>query len=66
MPTLTQARPKNVPIIPTDAEEAEYPPELFEKWDRLYETAQKKIAAGELVPQTAKELAAEFGINLDD
>jgi hypothetical protein len=65
MPTLTQARPKNVPIIPA-VEEAEYPPELFEKWDRLYETAQKKIATGELVPQTAKELAVEFGINLDD
>jgi len=65
MPTLTQARPKTVPIIPAAVEEAEYPPELFEKWDRLYETAQKKIATGELVPQTAKELAAEFGINLE-
>ena len=45
--------------------EVEYPPEVVARWRREREIDRAQIASGELKPQTAAELAAEFGIELD-
>jgi len=63
MPTLTQARPqKSGFVIPADLEEAEYPPEVVEKWNKIFEEAKTQLAAGELRPMTVEEFAAQEGI----
>jgi len=42
-----------------------YPPELIERWVKIADDADLKIASGELKPQTVEEFAAELGITLD-
>jgi hypothetical protein len=58
MPTLTQARPKTVPIIPDDIEDEDYPSEVLDELDREFEIAKLQIASGELRPMTVAEIAA--------
>jgi len=72
MPTQTMARPGTVPVIPIvspavpdDLEEADYPPEVVEEWDRIFEEMKRQIAAGELQPMTAAEFAAQEGIKIN-
>jgi hypothetical protein len=66
MPTLTQARPrKSGFVIPADLEEAEYPPEVIEKWNKTFEKAKRQLATGELRPMTVEEYAAKRGIRLN-
>jgi len=64
MPTQTLTRPQNVPVIPADIEEADYPPEVIEEWDRDFELAKLKIATGELRPMTNAEIAAAVGFKI--
>jgi hypothetical protein len=45
--------------------DAEYPPEVIERWDNETEIAEMQIATGELKPVSVAELAAEFGIRLN-
>ena len=45
--------------------DADYPPEVIERWDKETEIAEMQIATGELVPKTAAEMAAEWGIKLE-
>jgi hypothetical protein len=45
-------------------EEVEYPPELVARWEHIADMTEAQVAAGEIKPQTAAELAAEFGIKL--
>jgi hypothetical protein len=47
----------NLPVV-------EYPPEVIARWDKEVEIAEMQIATGELVPKTAAEMAAEWGIKL--
>ena len=72
MSTQTLARPRTVPIIPIaptavpdDLEEVDYPPEVIEEWDRIFEETKKLIASGELRPMTAAEFAAQEGIKMN-
>ena len=62
MPTLTQARPKTVPIIPDDFEDEDYPPEVLDELDREFEIAKLQIVSGELRPMTVAEIAAAVGV----
>jgi len=52
--------------IPADIEEAEYPPEVVDRWDRIFEITKLQIETGAPGPRTIEEAAAELGIILDD
>ena len=72
MSTQTLARPRTVPVIPIasptvpdNLEEVDYPPEVIEEWDRIFEETKKLIASGELRPMTAAEFAAQEGIKMN-
>ena len=54
------ALPPELMNLPT----VEYPPEVIARWDKEVEIAEMQIATGELVPKTAAEMAAEWGIKL--
>jgi len=56
---LTETEAKNELRIPDDLEEVEYPPEVIARWDRIVEETKAQLAAGEIVPMTAAEFAAE-------
>jgi len=45
--------------------EVEYPPEVVDRWVKIGEIAELKIATGELQPQTLEDFAAEFGIEIE-
>jgi len=47
-----------------DLPEVEYPEEVLARWDREVEIAEMQLASGEIVPKTAAEMAAEWGIKL--
>jgi len=54
-------------VLPPEAmnlPEVEYPPEVIERLEKELEIARMQIATGELVPKTAAEMAAEWGIKL--
>ncbi|MDR2579342.1 MAG: hypothetical protein LBC70_11155 [Chitinispirillales bacterium] len=62
---LTKQRTKN--IMQTESRnlpEVEYPKEVIERWDKEVEIARAQLATGELVPKTAAEMAAEWGIKI--
>jgi hypothetical protein len=42
-----------------------YPDEVIERLKVISEVTRQQLATGEIYPQTADELAAEFGITLD-
>jgi hypothetical protein len=44
--------------------EVEYPEEVVERWKKEAEIAKEQLAAKELVPKTAAELAAEWGMKI--
>ena len=48
-----------------DLPEVEYPQEIIDWLEKEVEIAEMQIASGELVPQTAAEMAAEWGIKLE-
>ena len=48
-----------------DIPEVEYPQEIIDWLEKEVEIAEMQIASGELVPQTAAEMAAEWGIKLE-
>ena len=54
------ALPPELMNLPT----VKYPPEVIARWDKEIEIAEMQIATGELVPKTAAEMAAEWGIKL--
>lgn len=63
MPTQTQARPQNLPVIPpAGLEEVEYPPEVIDRLEKEIEIAELQIATGELQPMTIAEIAAAVGL----
>ncbi|GBU21169.1 hypothetical protein R80B4_01058 [Fibrobacteres bacterium R8-0-B4] len=45
-------------------EEVEYPPEVVERWDRIFEITKLQIETGAPGPRTIEEAAAELGITL--
>jgi len=51
--------------IPADIEEVEYPPEVVERWDRIFEITKLQIETGAPGPRTIEQAAAELGIVLD-
>jgi len=55
--------------VPEDESEYDYeyvyPQELLDKWAKLGEELDLKIASGEAKPITVQELAAKFGIKMD-
>jgi hypothetical protein len=51
--------------VPEDDYEYVYPQELLDKWVKLGEELDLKIASGEAKPITVQELAAKFGIKMD-
>jgi hypothetical protein len=63
MPVLTFAqRQKIIDNLPT----VKYPKEAIERFNREFIVAKAQMATGELKPQTAAEIAAEYGITLDE
>jgi 5,10-methylenetetrahydrofolate reductase len=63
MPVLTLAqRQKIIENLP----EVEYPKEVIERLNREYLVAKAQMASGELKAQTVAEIAAEYGIDLDE
>jgi len=50
---------------PEDIEDAEYPQEVIDMWDREFEIAEKQIEMGELKPMTIAEIAEKAGIKRD-
>jgi hypothetical protein len=63
MPVLTRERIRE---ITETLPEVEYPEEVMRRWDREFLVAKAQMASGELKPQTVEEIAAEYGINLDE
>jgi DNA-directed RNA polymerase specialized sigma subunit len=43
-----------------------YPKKVLKRLDREYAEAKAQMARGELKPMTVEEIAAEYGITLDD
>jgi hypothetical protein len=63
MPVLTRARIRE---ITETLPEAEYPEEVMRRWHREYLVAKAQMASGERKAQTVEEIAAEYGIDLDE
>ena len=55
-----------MPQIPDDLEVVEYPPEVVERWDRIFDETVAQYRRGELKPMTAAEFAAKKGLRLDE
>jgi hypothetical protein len=63
MPVLTRERIREInKTLPT----VKYPDEVLQRLDREYLVAKAQMASGELKPMTVEEIAAEYGITLDD
>jgi hypothetical protein len=61
MLTITRKKIKTPPNI----EEAEYPPEVIDRLNKLREITEAKIAMGQKL-NTVREYAAKRGIKIDD
>jgi len=64
MPVLTQhervlKKLENVPTV-------EYPEHVLQRLDREYLVLKAQMASGEVKPMTVEEIAAEYGISLDE
>jgi len=66
MPVMEKEYRTTQPHIPDDLEIAEYPPEVVERWDKIFEIAKLQIATGDEWPKTIEEVNAMLGITLDD
>jgi len=61
-----QATLSRHPAEPPDLPMVDYPDEVVERWKKISEITRQQIATGELKPMTVEELAAMYGIDIDD
>jgi hypothetical protein len=64
MVTATKIK-NNSDLIPV-AETEEYPPEVIDNWKKEIEITKLQIKTGEIKYKPLDELAADFGINVND